>query len=50
MKTVGFEVKKKRTPPKKDAGQKDDGKDAQNAGTGDADGKDAGQKDEGDDA
>ena len=22
MKTVGFEVKKKRTPPKKDAGQK----------------------------
>lgn len=48
MKTVGFEVKKKRTPPKKDASQKGDG---QNTGTGEAsDGKDASQKGDGDDA
>ncbi|WP_302547158.1 hypothetical protein [Gordonibacter pamelaeae] len=48
MKTVGFEVKKKRTPPKKDAGQKGD---AQNAGAdGAAGGKDAVQKGEDDDA
>lgn len=48
MKTVGFEVKKKRTPPKKDAGQKGE---AQNAGAdGAAGGKDAGQKGEDDDA
>ena len=48
MKTVGFGVKKKRMPPKKDAGQKGEG---QNAGAdGAAGGKDAGQKGEGDDA